>query len=515
MPKGAWAKGKAKPTMPVVPLDEWKDAARQGQRPPEGVIRKTPDTEIKQVEEESRVLRFVISTGTPDRDRDVITPEGWDLRHYKKNPIIAWSHSYVSELPIARAKKIRVEDGKLVAEAEFAPAEFNERYNPLAESVFQMLKAGFLNATSVGFKPKKYAYNEDRRGVDFFEQELLEFSVCALPSNPDCLVEARAAGIDVEPIREWAKAILESGEPQQKLEADDQPVPPFSEPKRKSFMGYEQWGYTTPNAGTTAPAHVHDYSIYLHHAEDGTMTFDGGEAYKVADHCHRITLAGLQRGETEEADGHRHGLMTAGMREQAMAILAGEKGFKKDLSPGNVSSEVETQPQLDIRQIVDAVLAELDKQEGWTVQSILFPKAHWDSAGACRDWLKEHDFKSSDLDETDDHYRFRQRDPDDFRRMRMVCLMPNDAGPGEDRCRIKAIGGPLKAAEVPQTEGPPGDAISLELERVENDEWVLTVEDDDPREVYAIDPEDVRAALAEVVGAGVRQAINTLKGRVD
>jgi hypothetical protein len=45
----------------------------------------------------------------------------------------------------------------------------------------------FLNATSVGFVPLKYAFTDDpqrRYGVDFLEQELLEFSVCQpIPAN--------------------------------------------------------------------------------------------------------------------------------------------------------------------------------------------------------------------------------------------------------------------------------------------------------------------------------------------
>ena len=45
--------------------------------------------------------------------------------------------------------------------------------------------------------------------MDFEKQELLEFSIVPVPANADCLVEARAAGIDVEPLREWAAKTLE------------------------------------------------------------------------------------------------------------------------------------------------------------------------------------------------------------------------------------------------------------------------------------------------------------------
>jgi len=70
-----------------------------------------------------------------------------------------------------------------------------------------------LNATSVGFKPKEWVFNEDRKGVDFKTQELLEFSVVPVPSNPEALIEARSAGIDLGPYKEWAEQVLEDSDP--------------------------------------------------------------------------------------------------------------------------------------------------------------------------------------------------------------------------------------------------------------------------------------------------------------
>jgi hypothetical protein len=57
--------------------------------------------------------------------------------------------------------------------------------------------------------PLKYAFTDDpqrRFGIDFLEQELLEFSWCVpVPANAEALVEGRAAGIDqVAPLLDWA-----------------------------------------------------------------------------------------------------------------------------------------------------------------------------------------------------------------------------------------------------------------------------------------------------------------------
>ncbi len=62
---------------------------------------------------------------------------------------------------------------------------------------------------------------------------------------------------------------------------------------------------------------------------------------------------------------------------------------------------------------IQFVIGRLQGQSTATVQSVLFDKKESTEAQA-RTWLKDHDFKASKLDETDDKLRFRQRDPSDF-----------------------------------------------------------------------------------------------------
>jgi HK97 family phage prohead protease len=87
---------------------------------------------------------------------------------------------------------------------------------------------------------------------------------------------------------------------------------------------------------------------------------------------------------------------------------------------------------------------EEQRQEGFQVQSLIFPKKHWDSAAECKAWAKEHDFNAGAVDETDDTYRLRQADPDDFTRLRTICINPADAAADSDSCKVKAVGGPTK-----------------------------------------------------------------------
>ena len=92
----------------------------------------------------NRTLRFTFSDGDVDRYGDKIDPAGWDIQNFAANPVVLWAHDD-GQPPIGRASAVGVVAGKLMGAVEFVPAEIS----PLAESLFQMARAGFLNAVSV------------------------------------------------------------------------------------------------------------------------------------------------------------------------------------------------------------------------------------------------------------------------------------------------------------------------------------------------------------------------------
>jgi len=176
------------PTYPVMDLSKWRNLAKVGNAPTEVVLRKgSAHGEVK-ADGQDRTLSFTISTASVDRDSDTINPAGWDLRAYTKNPVVLWAHDY-SAFPIGKAVEVTKNASRLQARAEFAKHEF-------ADTVLMLLKDGFLKATSVGFRPTKFEFNEKRGGVDFIEQELLEFSIVPVPANPEALIEAQVKGYD-------------------------------------------------------------------------------------------------------------------------------------------------------------------------------------------------------------------------------------------------------------------------------------------------------------------------------
>lgn len=146
---------------------------------------------------------FVLSTADPDRQGDVIRQEGWDLSNYKKNPVVLWAHDY-EQLPVARASAVYLANGKLKAVDRFSDD------HELARTVAALYAKGFLSAVSVGFRPKKWQWNEERGGMaaDFDECELLEHSCVPVPAHQDALIEARSLGLSIGPVLKWAEAML-------------------------------------------------------------------------------------------------------------------------------------------------------------------------------------------------------------------------------------------------------------------------------------------------------------------
>lgn len=146
---------------------------------------------------------FTISSGGVDRDRDTIDPNGWKLDNYRKNPVVLFGHQS-RQPPIGRAENVGARDGALKADVVFAePGTY-----ALADTVRGLVDQDILRSTSVGFIPLKWTLDEERSGVDFFEQELYEFSIVPIPSNTDALRDLK--GVDLAPLVEWAELTLDT-----------------------------------------------------------------------------------------------------------------------------------------------------------------------------------------------------------------------------------------------------------------------------------------------------------------
>lgn len=146
---------------------------------------------------EERVVSFIFSDDSVDRYGDTIDARGWDLASFLENPVALYGHdpSQPGNV-IGKARNVRVQGNRLLGDIVFMEAAIN----PIAETVYLMVKGGYLNAVSVGFQPIEWVAAKDKSrpgGIDFKKQQLLEISIVAIPANENALVQARAAGLDV------------------------------------------------------------------------------------------------------------------------------------------------------------------------------------------------------------------------------------------------------------------------------------------------------------------------------
>lgn len=129
-----------------------------------------------------------ISTEEVDRDGDIVRAAGLDLAAYKQNPVVLYAHDS-HEVPVGRAVEVVAEPGIGVR----AQWRWNAS-DPLGGRVKQAWDAGFLNATSIGFRPIRYTENK-HGGLTFQEAELYEFSVVPVPANAGALRGLKALGL--------------------------------------------------------------------------------------------------------------------------------------------------------------------------------------------------------------------------------------------------------------------------------------------------------------------------------
>lgn len=146
-----------------------------------------------------RVLTFIASDETPDRDGDVIRVDGGDIKNFKRNPIFLKQHDVRD--PCGRVivfKKINNAEGSPGGKAwqakVYFPAEIED-----CDEVFKMYQFGIYNTVSIRFTYKE-VYNpsdpSERKqlglgpwGVEVRKWEMLELSAVAIPANPNAVIE--------------------------------------------------------------------------------------------------------------------------------------------------------------------------------------------------------------------------------------------------------------------------------------------------------------------------------------
>lgn len=221
----------------------------------------------KATSDDGKLVSVIGSTATVDRYGEIIDQGSWDLKHFKKNPVILWAHNLTlgeDRPPIGKATKVKVVNNELQFDIQFDMAD------PFAADIFRKYKEGFLSAFSVGFIPHKIQRSDsDNDAPILMDNELLELSAVPVPANPEALNQLRARSFhsrswdtmvkEVETIQDKddeeleapednrADVVVEDETPEQTIE--DNQAPTAEEANEEAITDVKTSGDTEENAG--------------------------------------------------------------------------------------------------------------------------------------------------------------------------------------------------------------------------------------------------------------------------
>jgi len=138
---------------------------------------------VKAVNEDERIITGIASTPSPDRDGDIMEPEGAKFR--SDTPFL-WQHD--RSQPIGTCTPKMVKGGleitaKLVKPTPDMPSQLVARL----DEAWASIKAGLVRGLSIGFRPIEYSFL-DEGGIRFLSWDLLEVSAVTIPANAECSI---------------------------------------------------------------------------------------------------------------------------------------------------------------------------------------------------------------------------------------------------------------------------------------------------------------------------------------
>ncbi len=162
------------------------------------------ETEEPGLAKAGHVYSATIFANELSRDGLSVDIDGMDFSNYQKNPVVLFAHDYSgrtesSGLPIGRTLRLdRTVDGHIRAEFEFLSGD------TFADRVRNAWNRGFLRGASIGWRAIEARPSRLGKGVRIVKSELIEWSIVAVPADPDALRGAytRVMKALIEPLPE-------------------------------------------------------------------------------------------------------------------------------------------------------------------------------------------------------------------------------------------------------------------------------------------------------------------------
>ena len=144
---------------------------------------------------DKNLYRVTIAANERVRQPPELDFSGLSTDNYTKNPVVMWAHDVVGRspsggLPIGRTLRLdRAANGRIVADFEFLGDD------PFAQRVKNAWDKGILQAASISWLPVESGPGNGGQWRDT-RSELLEWSIVAVPADPDALKESHRRMVD-------------------------------------------------------------------------------------------------------------------------------------------------------------------------------------------------------------------------------------------------------------------------------------------------------------------------------
>ncbi|WP_070205767.1 HK97 family phage prohead protease [Escherichia coli] len=129
------------------------------------------------------MITGIASTPSPDRDGDILEPEGAEFG--SAIPFL-WQHDH--SRPVGQCTVRRVSEGLEITATLVKPVpDMPSQLAARLDEVWAAIKTGLVRGLSVGFRPHEYTFL-DGGGLHFLRWELMEVSAVTVPANAECTI---------------------------------------------------------------------------------------------------------------------------------------------------------------------------------------------------------------------------------------------------------------------------------------------------------------------------------------
>ncbi len=162
--------------------------------------------EVKEYDEDERVIRGIATTPNPDRVGDVVDPLGVEF----KNPMpLLWQHD--ARAPVGLVTFDKPTKKGITFEAKLPKITEGGALRDRIEEAWQTVKAGLVRAVSIGFRTLEYEIIQETGGIKFNRSEVMELSLVTIPANADATITSlKKFDVGLEQVKPLEKTEMNS-----------------------------------------------------------------------------------------------------------------------------------------------------------------------------------------------------------------------------------------------------------------------------------------------------------------